>query len=127
MFKKLTIAAVAAATLAGSAPALAFDHDRGNHYGRGYNSGYGYDRGYRGYDNGYRGYNNYRGYNGYRDYSYRRCSDGATGTIVGAIAGGLLGSSVAGRHGDKTAGVLIGGVAGALAGRAIDKNGNGCR
>ncbi|VAV96601.1 hypothetical protein MNBD_ALPHA04-174, partial [hydrothermal vent metagenome] len=43
------------------------------------------------------------------------------GTIIGAIAGGLLGNEVA-RRGDKTVGTIIGGAAGALAGRAIDRD-----
>ena len=61
-------------------------------------------------------------YYGGRYYNHygRRCS-GTTGTILGAIAGGLLGSSVAGR-GDHALGAIIGAGAGALAGRAIDRN-----
>ncbi len=127
--------AVAAAATLGSAPASA--HDRQGRYERDYR----YEREYRGdrygryedardyrYDRDYRDYRrgDYR-QRGYRNDTRYRCSDGSTGTILGAIAGGLLGSSVAGRHGDKTAGVIIGGAAGAVAGRAIDKNGNGCR
>ena len=49
-----------------------------------------------------------------------RCSS-STGTIIGAIAGGLLGREIAGR-GDRTVGAIIGAGAGALAGRAIDRN-----
>ena len=55
---------------------------------------------------------------------YRR-DDGSTGTIIGAIAGGLLGREIAGR-GDRTVGTIIGGAAGALLGREIDRDGN-CR
>lgn len=52
----------------------------------------------------------------------RRCRDrGTGGTIIGAIAGGLLGNSLAG-HGDRTMGAILGGGAGALAGRAIDRD-----
>ena len=81
--------------------------DRGGGRGRAYrNGGYGYGNG-----NGY-----YRG--GRRGY---RCDRGTGGTIIGAIAGGLLGDSVAGR-GDRTAGALVGAGVGALAGRAIDRN-----
>ena len=82
----------------------------------------GYDRnGYRGYDRSYRGYDrNYRGYN--RSYRARqKCNDGDGGTIVGAIAGGLLGNTVAGR-GDRTIGTILGAGVGALAGRAIDRS-----
>jgi hypothetical protein len=86
------------------------DHYRGGGYGdRGYYRG-GYERGYdRGhYDRGYYGY-------------HHRCRDGAGGTVIGAIAGGLLGNAVAG-YGDRTAGTIIGGGVGALAGRAIARD-----
>ena len=73
------------------------------------------DRGY--YNDG----RNYRGDN-YRSYRARqKCNDGDGGTIVGAIAGGLLGRSVAGR-GDHVLGTVLGAGAGALAGRAIDRS-----
>lgn len=102
------------------------DGYNGGGYGRGgyYEGAYrgGYDN--RGYD-GYRGYNGDRGYRGDNRYRCRR-SDGATGTIIGAIAGGLIGNSVAGRRGDRTAGTIIGGAVGAVAGRAIDKGNSGC-
>ena len=106
-------------------------YDRGDYY-RGYNG----DRGYR--NNHYRGYrgdryyrnNYYRGDN--RGYRYRggyRCRDNGTGgTIIGAIAGGLLGNEIGrssgsyGRRGDGTTGAIIGAGVGALAGRAIDRN-----
>jgi outer membrane lipoprotein SlyB len=69
----------------------------------------------------------YNGNNYYRGRSYYRCrNDGAAGTIIGAVAGGLIGNSVAGRHGDRTAGTIIGGAVGALAGRAIDKGDGRC-
>lgn len=52
-----------------------------------------------------------------------RCRDNGTGgTVIGAIAGGLLGHEVAGRRGDKTMGTIIGAGVGAVAGRAIDRN-----
>ncbi|WP_416908243.1 MAG: glycine zipper 2TM domain-containing protein [Polymorphobacter sp.] len=51
-----------------------------------------------------------------------RCYDeGKGGTVIGAIGGGVLGNTVAGR-GDKLLGTIIGGGLGALAGRAIDKS-----
>ncbi|MGN6269618.1 MAG: glycine zipper 2TM domain-containing protein [Sphingomonas sp.] len=72
---------------------------------------------YRGYDRYYER-DNYRRH--YRD--YRRCRDnGDGGTIIGAIAGGLLGHEIAGR-GDHTVGTILGAGAGALAGRAIDRS-----
>ena len=131
--------AMGAASLAvTAAPAQAHDgwgrYDRGDYY-RG-------DRGYRGYRGDYRGYRGdyYRGYRGdryyrnnyYRDRGYRggyRCRDNGTGgTIIGAIAGGLLGNEIGkgsgryGRRGDGTTGAIVGAGVGALAGRAIDRD-----
>ena len=60
----------------------------------------------------------YRGSDG-RYYCKR--SDGTTGLIVGAAAGGILGNIVDGGH-NRVAGTLIGGALGALAGRSIDQN-----
>ena len=51
----------------------------------------------------------------------RHCDRGTGGTILGAIAGGLLGNAVAGR-GDRGVGTIVGAGAGALAGRAIDRD-----
>ncbi|MDB5699502.1 MAG: 17 kDa surface antigen [Alphaproteobacteria bacterium] len=60
----------------------------------------------------------YRGSDG-RYYCKR--SDGTTGLIIGAAAGGILGNVIdGGRH--RVGGTLIGGALGALAGRAIDQN-----
>ena len=118
-FISLTAAATMVVTSLGvAAPAAARDH-------------------YRDYRGDYsRDYRDYRDSRYVRDARYRdsryasnryRCSnDGTTGTIVGAIAGGLLGHEVAGRRGDKTAGVIIGGAVGAIAGRAIDKGNGRC-
>ncbi|MGE0776601.1 MAG: glycine zipper 2TM domain-containing protein [Sphingomonadaceae bacterium] len=61
----------------------------------------------------------YRGSDG-RYYCKR--SDGTTGLIVGAAAGGLLGNVIdGGRH--RMGGTLIGGALGALLGRSVDQNG----
>ena len=91
-------------------------------------------RGYR-YGGDYRqqirggGYGQPRGY--YADTNYQRgfgnrCrGNRSTGTIVGAIAGGLLGNSVAGR-GDRLLGTVLGGGVGAVAGRAIDRGNDRC-
>jgi uncharacterized protein YcfJ len=46
-----------------------------------------------------------------------------TGTVVGAVAGGLLGNAVAG-HGSKTAGTVIGAGVGAVAGHEVAKRNN---
>ena len=132
MFKTLSL--TGAALLMG-ATALAPAAADAQRYG-------GYDRGYsQGYDTGYgRGaYSNYNGYNGYRDdgrgyrddgrgYSgdtrgYARCNNGTGGTIIGAIAGGLLGRTIDTR-GDRTLGTVLGAGAGALAGNAIGRSGN---
>lgn len=124
--KTLTLAAAAALTVATLAPAAAEarpyrgDGYHSRHYDGGYNRGGGrYYRGDRYYGN--------RGYYGGRGNYYRgRCRDSGTGgTIIGAIAGGLLGHEVAqGRYnrGDGTAGAVVGAGIGALAGRAIDRN-----
>ena len=125
----LVISAASIGTMAFAAPAEA----RGGYYDRGYYEQVRHD-GYREYRRGdtYRG-NRYRDRRDYRDqrryrdnryYSDRRhrgCDRGTGGTIIGAIAGGLLGNEVA-RRGDKTEGTIIGGAVGALAGRAIDGN-----
>lgn len=66
---------------------------------------------------------------GENDYIYRdadgryycKRDDGTTGTIVGAIAGGVLGNIIA-PGGSKTLGTILGAGGGALAGRAIDRN-----
>lgn len=124
MLKKLSLVgatlAMGAATLIPATPAMA---QRDGYY-RGYDNHRGYNnyRGYRGDRYGYRNSRGYRGYDGY----YRCRRDGTAGTIIGAIAGGLLGNEVAGR-GSRTEGTIIGGAVGALAGRAIDKSDSRCR
>jgi hypothetical protein len=64
-------------------------------------------------------------YRGQDDRYYCRRSDGTTGLIVGAIAGGVLGNRIA-RGGSETLGTLLGAGAGAVAGKAID-SGTRCR
>lgn len=143
MFKKLMLAATAMAVTASglaATPASAqryYDRGDGYAYDQAYRDGYnrdayrdayrdgGYRDGYRDDRRGYydRGYDN-RGYNDRRYYntSRNRCRSGDSGTIIGAIAGGLLGNVVAGR-GDRTLGTVLGAGGGALAGRAIDRDG----
>ncbi|MEO6215693.1 MAG: glycine zipper 2TM domain-containing protein [Sphingomonas sp.] len=111
MFRKLSLAAatlaMGASALIPATPAAAQRYER--HY---------QDQRYSDYDRGYyqdRGYRDHR-----RDYRNRRCNNDA-GTIIGAIAGGLLGNGIAGR-GDRTLGTVLGAGAGALAGRAIDRS-----
>jgi uncharacterized protein YcfJ len=128
MLKSITLAAAALAATAGATlPATATAQ---GYYGDGY-YGSRYDRGYydaRAYDRGtYRVAPRNRRY-AYRNDRYRRCDAGTGGTVIGAIAGGLLGNTVAGR-GDKGLGTILGAVGGGLAGRAIDRadNPRGCR
>jgi uncharacterized protein YcfJ len=105
MFKKLSLAgaaiAMGATAVVPVAPAMA----QSRYYDQ--------SRTYRG--------DTYRGET-YRQYRMRqKCNDGDGGTIVGAIAGGLLGRTIAGR-GDHLLGTVLGAGAGALAGRAIDRS-----
>ncbi|ACG76888.1 putative outer membrane lipoprotein SlyB precursor [Phenylobacterium zucineum HLK1] len=48
------------------------------------------------------------------------CPKRTTGTVVGAVAGGLLGNVVAGR-GDRTEGTLLGAAVGGVAGNQLTK------
>ena len=48
------------------------------------------------------------------------CNKRTNGTIIGALAGGLLGHTVAG-HGDRTAGTLVGATAGGVVGNQVSK------
>ena len=88
-------------------------HDHGGGYARGGFEGYGERGDPRG------GYRDRRGYP--HGYDRRRCRNRAGGTILGAIAGGLLGNAAAG-YGDRTAGTIIDGGVGALAGSAIGRD-----
>lgn len=138
MIKKLTLAAAAMAiSVSGLAatPAAAQRYDEQRYaydqaYQDGYNrQGYQQARGYpdqRGYRDDRR-YDEQRRYDDRRYYNQSRCRSGNTGTILGAIAGGLLGNGIAGR-GDRTLGTVLGAGGGALAGRAIERDGQrGCR
>ncbi len=113
MFRKLslgiaTLAIGAAAIIPAAADAQSYHGDR-----------YAYSQADR---DGYNRHDNDRG----RDHRYRddrRCNSGTGGTIIGAIAGGLLGNAVAG-YGDRGVGTVVGAGAGALAGHAIARSGN---
>lgn len=52
---------------------------------------------------------------------YCRRSDGTTGLVVGAIAGGVLGNLIA-PGGSETLGTILGALGGGFAGREIDRN-----
>jgi hypothetical protein len=144
MFKKFALVTVAAVGAMTALPAAAEAQYRGGYYNPAPRA-YGYaPPGYHRYQPGDRYYGRARNYNrngyyarpgygrpvygnrGYygrgQGYGYGYCRDrGNGGKILGAIAGGLLGSEVAGR-GDRTTGAIIGGAAGAIAGRSIDRN-----
>lgn len=57
-----------------------------------------------------------------------RCKrdDGTTGLLIGAAAGAVIGSEVAGRN-DRTLGAILGGLGGAFLGREIDRSDYRCR
>jgi uncharacterized protein YcfJ len=123
MFKKLALSTAVAVSALTAIPAAAEAQSRHGYYDARYNRNQ-----YRGYDRRYdRRYNQRYTSQRYGNYYGNRCrrDDGSTGTILGAIAGGLLGREIAGR-GDRTVGTIIGGAAGALVGREIDRDGN-CR
>lgn len=52
--------------------------------------------------------------------AHAACPQRTTGTVVGAVAGGLLGNAVAG-HGARTEGTLLGAAAGGLVGNQVTK------
>ena len=97
-------------------PDYRWDGDRGNNWdpSRHYHSGR-YrerrmgrdDRIYRGGDGRY----------------YCRRSDGTTGLVIGAIAGGILGNAIGG----NTLGTLLGAGGGALLGQSVDRGNVRCR
>jgi len=99
----------------------AYDHDRPDPRYGGYDPSQYYrdgqgrrlrpsDRVYRGQDGRY----------------YCRRSDGTTGLIVGALAGGVLGNIIA-PGGSGTLGTILGAIGGGVAGQAIDRNNVRCR
>ncbi|SNS43377.1 Glycine zipper 2TM domain-containing protein [Sphingomonas laterariae] len=123
--RKLILAAIAAAVMVPTAPALADRGDRG--HGR-YDERHGgkhYDK--RGHWKGDRYYSNGR-YDGRRlsrnDQVWRgndgryhcKRDNGTTGLIIGAAGGALLGRMID-TNGDRLLGTLLGGAGGALLGR----------
>lgn len=123
MLRKIIISTAVAASALTALPAAAEAQSRYGYSSRHDNRYYGQQSYAQRYDRRYANqrYYNQRTYRGdYYNHYGQRCS-GSTGTIIGAIAGGLLGNSIAGR-GDRTLGAIIGAGAGALAGRAIDRS-----
>lgn len=133
MFKKLALSTAMAVSALTAIPAAAQAQSGYGYYDARYNNQYnrhrGDDRRYdQRYDRRYGQRYDQRSYGQRYGNQYNvRCrrDNGDTGTILGAIAGGLLGREIAGR-GDRTVGTIIGGAAGALIGREVDRDGN-CR
>lgn len=142
---KIILASLATATalVGGCTTTSGYDDGGYGYYDNDYYSQYGsydYNRPdprYNGYDAGryYRNDRRYRErqlsdndriYRGSDGRYYCRRSDGSTGLIVGAIAGGVLGNIIA-PNGSDTLGTVIGAVAGGAAGRAIDRKEVRCR
>jgi len=121
----LVLSAFAAATMTLAPTSATAQYYDGPHDGRG---GAWHEQGGDNARDGFDGYRrgdprggdrDRRGYPRGRD--RHRCRNGSTGTILGAIAGGLLGNAAAG-HGDRAAGTILGGGVGALAGHAIGRD-----
>jgi hypothetical protein len=143
MNKAILTTLIAATALTGGCATNAYDDGGYGYYDRNSYNRYGsydYNRPdptYNGYyaDRYYRNDRRYRErrlndsdrvYRGENGQYYCRRSDGTTGLIVGAIAGGVLGNIIA--HGNSdTLGTILGAVAGGAAGRAIDRNDVRCR
>ena len=66
-----------------------------------------------------------RVYRGQDGRYYCRRSDGTTGLLVGAAAGGVLGNIIA-PGGSELLGTLLGGAAGAAVGQSVDRNNVRC-
>jgi hypothetical protein len=118
----------------GMACALPLGACMGDSYGRpGYNSqsGYGQSGARRGGEYRRDGErrrrlaDNDRIYRGNDGRYYCKRDDGTEGTIIGGLAGGVLGNIIA-PGGSKTLGTILGAGAGALGGRAIDRNSVEC-
>ncbi|WP_083942823.1 glycine zipper 2TM domain-containing protein [Sphingomonas soli] len=62
-----------------------------------------------------------RVYRGQDGKYYCKRSDGSTGLIVGAAAGGLFGNAISGGR-SKTIGTLLGAIAGGALGSSVDRN-----
>ncbi len=130
LFNTLKLAGTALVAAAVFAPTVADAQYRGpaSYYEAGYErDGYPYERdGYArdgngsGYGRG--GHDRDRRHANRDRRDYRHCDRGTGGTILGAIAGGLLGNAAVGRRGNNTAGTLARAGIGALAGNAIDRD-----
>ena len=119
--KHVILAALLAAVAMPTAPALA-QHNR--HYRQGYDRQL-YDSRGR-YRQPHALTRNDRVWRGRDGRYYCRRSNGTTGLIVGAVAGGVLGNVIDGGR-ERTLGTLLGAGAGALLGRSVDRGEVRCR
>lgn len=105
---------------------------RGDGYRGGYYAAPAYYGGkpyYAGYRGDRRGNDGWYGRNGRyygNDYSSCRRDSNTNGTVLGAIAGGVLGNVIA-QQGDKALGTVIGAGLGGVVGNRIDNDGRGGR
>jgi hypothetical protein len=133
--RKLLASLVATTLLAGCADYQEHDHMYGgwdrydyNHPDPSY-GGYEADRYYREDPQRYQERqiaHDERIYRGRDGRYYCRHSDGSTGLVVGAVAGGVLGNAIA-PGGSELFGTVLGAVAGGVAGQAIDEGSMRCR
>lgn len=63
----------------------------------------------------------YKEWRGRDGRTYCRKTNGTTGTIVGGVAGALLGRTID-THGDRTTGTVLGAAGGALVGHSLDSH-----
>lgn len=117
MKKTIIAATMAAVALPLATPAMADPPDWAPAHGR---RAHDRERHYYRTDNGIRYWRDDRG--GYRC----RRSDGTVGTLIGGVAGALVGRSID-THGDRTTGTVLGAAAGALIGHEVAKSGARCR
>ncbi|MDE2560900.1 MAG: glycine zipper 2TM domain-containing protein [Sphingomonadales bacterium] len=117
MNKTITAAMLVAFALPVSVPALADPPPWAPAHGR---RAHDDERRYYRTDNGIRYWRDDRG--GYRC----RRADGTVGTLVGGVAGALVGRAIDTR-GDRTTGTVLGAAAGALIGHEVAKSGARCR
>jgi hypothetical protein len=127
--KKLVVGILSAALLAGCVSDMPYGNDRSDWSRYDYNrpdpayGNYYADRYYRNDPRRYRERQlsrDERIYRGQDGQYYCRRSDGTTGLIVGALAGGALGNVIA-PGGSELVGTILGAIGGGVAGRAIDR------
>jgi hypothetical protein len=134
-FARCALALAAAATLGGAPAAFAQPYDRDQAYSQDQadyqarQAQYQHDRdeyerryGEGSYDRYYR---DHPGYAGREDCHDRKANSATAGTLLGGIAGAVIGSNLA-SGGGRTGGAVIGGVAGAAIGNNVARNSTDC-